>query len=359
MKKNLIALAVAAAALPFAAVADVTVSGGLQAQLVSVGGDGAATPTGLYASDGGEFGSENGGSFGFIKFSASEDLGNGLTALAMWNGVANVGDSNAAGGISGRDAYVGLSGSFGTVLAGTLATPYKSSTVSWDPFVTTFMQARGNFGMSDAQNGYASNALAYANTFGAVKLVAAMVLDESVDPTDGTKAAGKHAMAFSLNVPFGPVEVALAMVNADEFTNIGNLGLGATASALGNNTLDTLTATKLGAKYSAGDLTIAAQTEMLTLEDATAGVTTLDMDVNYMYLTGSYTVGANTFSAAFGNQTWKPAGGTETTDTYAALGMKHAFSKKVSAHLGYRASSVDTTPSNDETMVGAGLVVKF
>ena len=242
MKKNLIALAVAAAAVaPFAAHAAVTVSGGLQAEVVSIGGDGLTLKKGLYAADGGEVGSENGGSLGFIKFSASEDLGDGLTAVAVWNGVANVGDSNAAGGISGRDGYIGLAGGFGTVAAGTLATPYKSSTVSWDPFVTTFMQARGSYGMSDAHNGYASNAIAYINTFGNVKFVGAVVVDEGNNPTDATKTNGKNAMSLSVNMPFGPVEVALAMVSADEFSNIANLGLSGTAGALGNSTLDTPT----------------------------------------------------------------------------------------------------------------------
>ena len=159
MKKSVIAAAVAAVlAVPVVAMADVTVSGGLQAELRSVGGDGTngALPTGLYATDGGQAGNQNGGNWGFLKFSASEDLGNGLKALAMWDGAVNIGAANGGtnnGGMTGRDAYVGLAGGWGAGLAGTLSSPYKASTGGWDPVGTTSLQARGNGGLSAAQNG--------------------------------------------------------------------------------------------------------------------------------------------------------------------------------------------------------------
>jgi len=338
MKKKIIALAVAGAlAAPLAAQAEVTVSGGLQAQLVSIGGD-AASANGIYATDGGEYNSENGGSYGFLKFSASEDLGGGLKALAMWNGVANVGDSTAAGGITGRDAYVGLSGGFGTVLAGTLATPYKSSTVKWDPFVTTFAQARGNGGMSGLHNGYVSNALAYANKFGPAKVVLAVVLDEQADPTANDSTYGNNAYSASVNVPFGPVEVALAYIDLSKF------GGGA----------DKASATKVGVKYNAGAITVAGQYESL---DTGLG-TSNDGDDN-IYLTGSYAMGANTFSLSYGQNTVKTVGADDVNNTYMAIGMKHAFSKNTAVNVAYRVSNDDSVADLDETAAGVGLRVAF
>lgn len=344
MKKNVIALAVAAAmAAPLAAQAEVTVSGGLQAEVVNVGGDAVGgQKTGLYAADGGEYGKESGGSYGFLKFSASEDLGGGMKALAMWNGVANVGDTSAAGGISGRDAYVGLTGGFGTVLAGTLATPYKSSTVSWDPFVTTSLQARGNGGMTDLHNGYASNALAYANKFGPATVVLALVVDEGTDPTDATKVKGEHAKSVSVNAPVGPVEVAFAYVDGSKFSDMNNLGLGATATLLGTATAETLTGTKLGVKWTSGAITVAGQYEALAIK--TTGV---DINPTQLYLTASYAMGANTVSLGYGTFGWDVSGVDDIS--YMAIGLKHAFSKTTSVHVGYRSTDLGNLPVNAGT----------
>ena len=342
MKKNVIALAVAAAlAAPLAAQAEVTVSGGLQAEVAFVGGDGAGmSGKGVYAMDSSEYGAESGGSYGFLKFSASEDLGGGMKALAMWNGVTNVGDGTAAGGITGRDSYVGLTGGFGTVLAGTLSTPYKSSTVKWDPFLMTAAQARGAYGMSGLHNGYVSNALAYANKFGPVTLVAAVVLDESSDGVDSTN--GNHAKSFSLNAPVGPVEVAFAYIDLTDFG-------GASGS------WDKATATKLGVKWTSGAITVAGQYEMLD-----AGLGTSDDGDNDLYVTASFAAGANTFSAGVGQNTVKTAGASDETNSYVALGVNHAFSKSTSAHVVYRASDNKVTAADDsENVLAAGLKVGF
>ncbi len=346
MKKNVIALAVAAAmAAPLAAQAEVSISGGLQAELSSVGGDGVSMLKGLYARDGGEYGSENGGNYGFLKFSASEDLGGGMKALAMWNANINVGDTNAAG-LATRDSYVGLTGGFGTVLAGTLATPYKSSTVKWDPFLATSLQARGSGGMSTLQNGYASNALAYANKFGPATVVIALVLDEGAEVPASDKTNAEHAKSISVNAPVGPVEVAFAYVDASKFSDLGNLGLG---SAVAGVSLDTVTATKIGVKWASGPITVAGQHEMIELGNATTAKDTCT------YVTASYAMGANTFSVGLG-QYDPDATGVDSTK-YTAVGVKHAFSKSTSLTAGFR--STDADGAADESVVSAGLRVGF
>lgn len=340
MKKNVIALAVAAAmTAPLAAQAEVNISGGLQAQLVNIGGD-AASPDGLYATDGGEYAAENSGSWGFLKFSASEDLGGGLKALAMFNFATNVGDTDTAtggsAGLGSRDSYVGLTGGFGTVLAGTMSSPYKSSTVKWDPFVTTFMQARGNLGMSTLHNGYHSNVVAYANKFGMAKVVAGIVLDENNDATATDSTSGNHGLTASVNVPVGPVEVALAYLDVSEF-----------GDGSANAVADKATATKIGVKYTAGAITVAGQHE--ALDDGLG-------DQTFTYVTGSYAMGANTFSASYGMNTMDTA---DLDNSYFAIGMKHAFSKSTSAHVGYRVADTDSAVDADETAFGAGLRVGF
>ncbi|HEY0720040.1 MAG TPA: porin [Gammaproteobacteria bacterium] len=360
MKKNMIALAVAGALVAPVAMAEVTVSGGLQAELVQIGGDG-GQPNGLYAADGFEVNSENGGNYGFLKFSASEDLGGGLKALAMYNMNTNVGDSDRAG-FSTRDAYVGLSGSLGTVLAGSLSTPYKSSTVNYDPFLMTSFQARGNYGMSGLHNGYVSNALAYANSFagGMVKVVAALVLDEAQkNEADGVtkadKTVGQHAKSFSVNIdPVKGLDIAIAYIDATDFGN-------ANVDVPGTTALDA-TAIKVGAKYSASAFAVGGQVEMLD-----KGLTNSGDSGNVVYLTGTFNINeANSISVAIGSMdanvnstAAEIAAGTDGAAAYTALGFQHSFSKSTSMTVGYRASDDKREAGVKETAIGAGLRVGF
>lgn len=359
MNKNVIALAVAAAmAAPLAAQAEVKVSGGLQAQLVNYSG-GAASPDGWYATDGDQYPSingatgalkkskENSGNYGFLKFAASEDLGNGMKALAVYNMNISVGDADGPGdngGPGGREAYIGLSGNFGTVLAGTLSNPYKSATVKWDPFLATFAQARGNGGASGLHNSYVGNAVAYANKFGMAKVVAAVVLDETSNPDkvddsgNPEKTTAQHAKALSVNMPVGPVEVALGYVDMTDFG-----GKNADADAL-----------KIGVKYTAGAITASLQHETIG-----AGLGSSDDGDTHLLLSGSYAMGANTFSLSYGQQAISTKGADDLDVTYTAIGVKHAFSKTVSATVAYRATSPDTTADADESAFGAGLRVGF
>jgi predicted porin len=324
MKKSVIAAAVAAVLAAPVALADVSISGGLQAEVVSLSGDGAVE--GLYAADGVENDTVDSGNYGFLKFAASEDLGDGMKALAVYNMNTHV----DAGAVAARDAFVGLSGGFGTVLAGTLNTPYKSSTVGWDPMLATAMQARGSNGMSTFHNGYVSNALAYANNFGGVKLVAAIVLDETPDAADPTKTYGNHASSISVNAPVGPVEVAVAYISLDEF------GGGAADNS----------ATKAGVKWVSGDITVAGQYEMLN------GVSA---DPTFLYVTGSYKMGNNTISASYGMNDLDVDGSDD--QTYMAVAFNHAFSKNTNAFVGYRAS--DNDGDTDTAALSAGLRVNF
>lgn len=58
-----------------------------------------------------------------IGFKGNEDLGNGLKALFQFESAANF--DNLGGFGANRDSYVGLSGGFGTVLAGNLTGPTR------------------------------------------------------------------------------------------------------------------------------------------------------------------------------------------------------------------------------------------
>lgn len=341
MKKTLIATAVAAVVMAApAAMADITVAGQLQAEIVNASGDGmGGNGEGLYMSDGWSAGdpSKQGASAFIVK--GSHDIGNGLTGLYIMNMGLKTGDD--FGGIFGRDVYVGLSGGFGTVLMGRLNTPYKSSTVKWDPFFATFLQARGNGGMSGAgHNGYLGNVLAYANKLGPASIVVAAGFDESNDNPADADADNDHALTASVNVPVGPVELALAYVDTGG-VNIGSF----TQDGISN-----VEAIKLGLKYGAGPLTVAAQYETIDVGGNAA--------FDQIFATAGYKFGANTVALNVGIK--QPDTGDD--GEYFALGLKHAFNKSVSALVGVSKSDdqdSDSTVDDDLTLAGVSLRVKF
>ena len=174
---------------------------------------------------------------------------------------------------------------------GRLNSPYKSSTVKWDPFLATFMQARGNEGVTAAgHNGYVENVVAYANKFGKAKFVAAIGLDESNDNPNDRDTDADHALTASVNMPVGPVEMALAYVNT--------AGIGGTPDTPPDNNQakkdgeDDIAAIKIGAKFKTGALTLAGQYETVEVGGNAA--------FDQIFFTGSYKVSANTFSLSYG-----------------------------------------------------------
>ncbi len=339
MNKNVIALAVAAAmAAPLAAQAEVKVSGQMQAEVVNWGGD---VPTGLTMNDAQEAAVADKGNFGALNFSASEDLGNGMKALAKIGMNVNATNGNSNGN---RDAYIGLSGNFGTVMMGTMSTPYKMATVKWDPFLASSGQARGNAGASTLHNGYASNVIAYANKFGMAKVVAAIAIDETNDDSDPDAIDNGHTGTISVNMPVGPVEVAVAYYKQP-------------------NKGDESSATKIGVKYTAGAMGVSLQHEQVdaALQDnwaAKLGAAAASDGETYTLLTGTYTVGANTFALNYGMNAQDYVGGS-IDNTNMTVGMVHGFSKTVSAHVAYTAIDIDEGDALSANGIAAGLRVKF
>ncbi len=321
MKKTLIAVAVAATAAAPAAFADITMGGQLQAEVVSVSND-AGMGEGIFLTDawGGKTSNSGPAAAFFIK--GAHDLGNGLTGIYKLNTLPRwaTGTTTAQKTLTARDAFVGLKGGFGTVLLGRMNKPYKTATVKWDPFLGTFLQARGSSGMSKGHNSYIESAVGYANKFGPAKVAALVSFDEA------NSDDANHTLSASLNVPIGPIELAAAYLGKD-----GNA------------------ATKVGAKFSTGAITIAAQYEMIDGGSPNVGGLTADTDIGYV--TGSFKAGKNTFSASFGQT---DSGGADSD--YFAIGAKRALGKKVSVHAG---ATVNGTDNDQTTLFGTGMRVKF
>ncbi|MBS0038838.1 porin [Neisseria sp. Marseille-Q1983] len=115
MKKSLIALTLAA--LPVAAMADVslygTVKAGVEVSRVKEHGEKSKTATQIA-----DFGSK-------IGFKGQEDLGNGMKAIWQLEQKASIAGTDSGWG--NRQSFIGLKGDFGTVRAGNLNTVLKDS----------------------------------------------------------------------------------------------------------------------------------------------------------------------------------------------------------------------------------------
>lgn len=95
-----------------------------------------------------------------IGFKGVEDLGNGLKAVFVLERGFNVDTGADVAGFN-RQAYVGLSGSYGTVVGGKVYTPYYTLVSGLDPFadgtVGTYHNVKGDIGAQIANGGNNGN----------------------------------------------------------------------------------------------------------------------------------------------------------------------------------------------------------
>ncbi|NIR44453.1 MAG: porin [Gammaproteobacteria bacterium] len=348
MQKKLIHLAVGAAlaAGPFmAANADLKVFGHFQIEASSedndpdagfVGTDGAVVQA-LNRGESGDPGCSAGTSCitlednqrGRFGFHATEDLGNGLTALAHYETQVDTATANLTEG--NRESYVGLKGNFGTFQAGSLKSAYKyTGGVKYDPFVTTNLEARRYGGMVTGrfgQNSFMRNSLAYISpSFNGLKLW----LTYSPDEGGTGNGAGTDDGDYSLAVKFGqgPFEVFFASTGDDGGDERTGIPDGPDFSL-----------NKIGGKFSMGPHTILGQWEDGTL-DGIGGLP--DTDLNVLFLGYHFKFGQNLFVAQFGDgQVENDLAAVDQEDTYWAIGAIHKFSKKTRIFGGYRSTDVE------------------
>jgi predicted porin len=332
MNKKLITLAVAGVlgVAPALSTADVKVYGKAQVQIESVDRD---TAAGSQVSVNDDYGNSR------LGFKATEDLGNGLTGIAVMEFSV---DPSAISGVGGRESWVGLKGSFGTVSAGTLKSAYKyTGGVKYDPFVATPLQARGNGGMSGnspsysaagggagafGHNGYLANSLGYStpkmNGFSAMA---------TYSPDETSTATGASDGDYSLSVKYdaGNFEVFAKAVNNDT-----------------NSAATDYSSTAVGGQFRMGDHKFSVQYEM-TDPAGTA-------DPTFLFLGWQGKFGNNKLVAQYGM--YDSDGGNDAT--YYALGAIHSFSKTTRLFGGYSATDVDNAGA-DRTAFTVGMVKDF
>jgi predicted porin len=292
MKKSLIALAVAGtfiAPAAFAATANVDVYGRLNISIEDNNGND-VTPQVTDRQS-------------FIGFKGSEDLGGGLKAIWQIESTISPGNSDGVGGatLAGRNSFVGLSGGFGTVLAGRHDTPYKLSTGRLDPFSDTVADYNGDGGalgvggkspytqlVHATHDHRSNNAVAYISpNFSGFTLAAAVVMTNS-NNTAGDNDANKSFDAVSLSGSYanGPLFLTLA------YQNVEDLVTGA-----GAGQVEETPAWKFGAGYSFGDAKVGFVYEDVEGDNA-AGAKILDR--KSWLINGVYGMGPIALKAQYG-----------------------------------------------------------
>lgn len=333
MKKTLISLAVAAAMVPAAAMADtsnVTVYGKVNVSYDRLDND----------AEKGGFVSSNHTRLGF---KGSEDLGDGLKAVFQYETAVNLDGTGAGAGLFGdqRDTFAGVSGSFGAVTLGRQAWSnlYKGDA---DFFIDGI---GGPSVWLDGGKPRANNTIKYAtpnmNGFDASLTYVTPGGREGngINNTVAAPAAGNGTLEAAQMNPNNTTESSYALRAA---YNNGPLFAALTYVDEGSNaaTPDTKV-TSLAASYAFGPGKVAAQ--YVRAKDVNNNVG--DDDKRLWTIGGSYKVTAS--GTVKVNYTDINKGGAATTTSNAgadmiAIGYDHALSKRTSVYATYARANNDS-----------------
>lgn len=345
MNKKLLALAVAAALAPAAAMADsgnVTIYGVMDAAYDIVdNGNGSAIAGGTVVNGirTNKISSNN----SRIGFKGNEDLGNGLSAVwqletTVFNdGGVQGSPASPATTLGSRNTFVGLSSkTAGTLGLGRNDTPYKNSTRAYDYFTD---------GLADSRN-LLGKGVGGANTFDArptdtvfyvspdmsgFKAAAAYVAGAETASTSGQQKG--DAWSLSGNYANGPLTAALAY----QRNKFGESGTGTAATTTPANVGKTEKAWRLGVGYNFGALDVNAIYEK-TSDDLTVATKTAH---KAYALAAKYKIGSNDLKLAY-IKAGDVDGTTATGAKQWALGVDHHMSKRTKVFAQYVKLSNDT-----------------
>lgn len=324
MKKSLLALAVFGAfAGAASAQSNVTVYGVVDIGLTSLRSDSTSTRIGL------DSGIQSGSRLGF---KGKEDLGGGLSAeFQLENGFnADTGSLGQGGRIFGRQAFVGLSGGFGSVKFGRQYMPIFNAVDSIDPFGTGMAGDASIFLGGNIFNNIdvrTSNAIDYSISASGFTGELLYGLGEVAGNTSANRQLG-----FSLGYANGPINVALAYHNVNDATGNGSAK-----------------ATFLGGTYNFGPATghLAFDTEKTdngsaTLLDARNWLAGVTLPVG----------GAGSLFADYIRHDDRTAANVDMNQV--AIGYTHSLSKRTNIHTSYSRVNV-----NGISVLELGLRHKF
>jgi predicted porin len=320
MNKKLIALAVAAALAPAAALADsgnVTIYGQANASYDNISTD----------TDSQDTLSRISSNSSRLGFKGTEDLGNGLSAV--WQMESSIMLDTGAGNLGGRNSFVGLSSkTMGTAILGRHDTPYKLGTGSLDVFADTmgdYNSIIGSLNGTIAFDSRLGNVAAYISpTWSGFHFALATV---AANETGNLGVANGKAYSATGVYANGPLFASLSWEKAKDTAGADATATGVAAVGTGNSA----SSVKLGLGYTIDALKLGFVYENSNTDGTLVGN---GMDRTAYLLNAAYKMGNNTLKAAFA----KASDGDSTADTSAkqiTLGVEHAMSKRTAVYALY------------------------
>ncbi len=325
MKKKLIAISVAAALAPAAAMADATVYGRVHASLDSVTGIAANKNNQAFNSNSSRFGVKGG-----------TDLDGGMKAMfQLESGVNSVGGTvpdgnggNATGQVfsKARVMYIGLSAGFGSVTVGR-----QNGANQWVYDSNLFADQlgdAGNFNSGAGVGGRLDQVLIYQtpdiNGFKAgLTVIPASSLDDNASPAVTT---GRNSTGIKLD--YG---------NAGITGHLAYFKVGTTKTAVDTDYKNT----SIAGSYDFGKGMVTAQYVNSKVDNPTAGVASASTTRNVYNIGGKFNVSSNSAIKAQYSKAGDLTGSANSGASMFALGYDYNYSKNVDVYVVYAATSND------------------
>lgn len=330
MQKKIIALAIASAmTVPAMAYAEATISGQVNMS-VDMKKDGNTTEasTNVLSSNNSR-----------LVFKGAEDLGNGLSAIWQLDSRFST-DTGAITGstLFGGNNYLGLkSDAFGTLMAGKIDAPYKSSTRNLDVFFDVAGDSRSSNGSAIAglltHDVRLDNALAYVSpSMSGFSLAAATVFGAETAAANTTKGS-----AYSLAAMYSMDAIYATL--AYQTVKYGSPLTGDLAAAGAIAVDDENNALKLGGGFKMDAFTVNAVIERPTTKVAATGVSTSNTNV---YIGARFNLSDTDGVRAAFTKRGATSGASNDAKQY-AVGYDHNMSKTTSVYATYVKTTDNTT----------------
>lgn len=384
MKKTLLATAVAAAMAPGLVAADVKIFGTIQAEHGNIDidrrGAGADTDTNH---NGGGSGAINGGGSNAFGVKGTEKLGNGMSVYFKLNHSFATFDGAPADDLAARDRFVGIKGDGWHAQVGKMNISYKETSIGYDPFVATGLQARAVGGVSGLHNGYGDDLLEVGFKSGSLGGEIQVKMEDATGASNTAGGARNNIDAGSWNakIVYGGKGWEIGLAHAD-------LSYDSTAGAGSTGSMD---ATKISGKWSGNGFTIMAHYENLDANNRAATnvvdkfdsgtATGTNMASNAAGTTNasshaeeydSFLIGmkykmtdSTSLIARYTDSSWDDVAGVAGDDVNAdgwAIGVVHSLSKRTHVYGGFMNNDFDgkgTLTDTDVDAWGIGMRHKF
>ena len=338
MQKKIIALAIAGLASSAAfAQTNVTIYGIVDMGYVNASAQNVGTSKQKFA------GIQSGNQAGSrVGFRGTEDLGNGLKALFTleYGLAADVGAASWTG--TARQSFLGLTGNFGTVVAGRLQNPGYNFALKYDTFGASINSPVGqlsdNAGLSiSARDGLGrlDNAAAYVSpNFSGLTLVAAYAFGEQVEnnPARGNDTNPQSVWALAAEYAVGDLNVGVV------YHDLNDIGGTNTAQAASDRS-----EYGVGASY---DFKVAKLSAMYqrSKDDNVANVRNADDTIKLWQVGVGVPVGANGLVEVGYGRLKNDRSGVRADQGAKvwALTYEHSLSKRTTAYAGYNRLNNDS-----------------